>query len=220
MKIKFITTASNPDHPGLKKLEKSLNHFGWDSLFLINAWRGYGSKFRDTYDYLKTGEEDNTDLIVYSDSYDSFMLATPEEVIEKYMANFSPKLLYYSERACWPHENLAAQYPKVEGTPYQYLNGGGVICSPSQYIKLIELDFPEYDINDQVHSTNLYLNRNREANIVLDHFAKIYQCIGHHGETDFSYEDGRLINNITGEKPCIIHGNGHTPMDKIYALLK
>jgi hypothetical protein len=221
MTIKFITTASNPDHPGLQKLVNSLNKFGWKSTILIGPWKGYASKFLETYSYLKSGAEDGTDLIVYSDSYDSLVLCSPEEVIEKYLANFAPYILYYAERACWPHPELESKYPVVENTPYKHLNGGGFIGTPKQYIDLVEIDFPvpSAEFNDQVHSTNLFLNHNDKANIALDNYCKIFQCTGHAGPEDFKYENGRVINNITGEKPSFIHFNGHSFIEDIYNLI-
>lgn len=222
MKVKFITTASDPNQPGLQKLIKSLDHFGWDSLILIAPWRGYASKFIETYNYLKSGAEDDTDLIVYSDSYDSLVLCSPDEVVEKYLSNFSPKILYYAERAAWPYDQWTHLYPKVENTPYKHLNGGGFIGTPKQYIDLVEIDFPEFSaqFNDQVHSAKLFLTQNHKANIVLDNYCKIFQCTGHAGPEDFKYENGRVINNITGEKPCFIHFNGHSFIQDIYDLLK
>lgn len=220
MKIKFITTASNPNHPGWIKLENSLKHFGWDYHLIVGPWRGYASKFLDTYNYLKSGAENETDLIVYSDSYDSLVLCSPEEVIEKYLANFSPKVLYYAERACWPYPELESKYPKVENSPYKHLNGGGFIGTPKQYMDLVELDFPKVspEFNDQSHSTMLFLNQNDKANIALDSYCKIYQCMAHSSHQDFRYEDGRLINNITGEMPSIIHFNGHCLYERIIDL--
>jgi hypothetical protein len=219
-KVKFITTASNQDHPGLQKLLRSLDQFGWDVVLLIAPWRGYASKFIETYNYLKSGAEKDTDLIVYSDSYDSLVLCSPEEVLQKYLDNFSPKVLYYAERACWPHGEWESLYPKVENTPYKHLNGGGFIGTPKQYMDLVEIEFPEFtpQFNDQVHSTKLFLHQNDKANIALDNYCKIFQCFAHASPQDFRYEDGRVINNITREKPCFIHFNGHCVYERIVDL--
>jgi hypothetical protein len=210
MKIKFITSASDPNHPGWKQLERSLIHFGWDFTFIQGEWIGYAGKMLYPYQYLKEGNEKDCDLIVISDAYDSFFLAPPEEVIEKYLSEFSPKNLYYGERACWPHPHLESKYPPCE-SPYKHVNGGG----------FIELDMPvpSAEFNDQAWSTGLFLNRNSEANIVLDHQCEIFQCTGHWGPPDFKYRDGRLVNNHTGQVPCIIHFNGHSFIQEVYDLV-
>jgi len=226
MKIKFITTASDPNNPGWQTLEHSLHKHGWDYQLIVGEWRGYASKLLDLYDYLKSGAEDETDLIMYSDSYDSIMLARPEEVLEKWVNTtdthlileggwIEKNILWYAERACWPYGEWTHLYPDSP-TPYKHLNGGGFIATPQQIINLIEINpvVPSAEFNDQAHNAKIFLTKNHIANIQLDYYCEIFQCMAHAGESDFSVVDGRLVNNITGTKPCAAHWNGHSIHDE------
>jgi hypothetical protein len=236
MKIKFLTTASNPTNEGWLALERSLVKHGWDYQLIVVEWRGYASKLLDLYDYLKSGAEDETDLIIYSDSYDSIMLASPNEVLEKFkkyylrrieglevesddkikvaIENKPPQILWYAERACWPYGEWTYLYPDSP-TPYKHLNGGGFIATPQQIINLIEINpvVPSVEFNDQVHNAKIFLTKNHIANIQLDYYCEIFQCMAHAGESDFSVVDGRVKNNITGTMPAILHCNGHSVND-------
>lgn len=224
MKIKLITTASDPNNEGWKTFERSLIKHGWDYQLIVGEWRGYASKLLDLYSYLKTGAEDDTDLIMYSDSYDSLMLATPDEVIRKWddiiglhkVMGYAPmnNILWYAERACWPYGEWTYLFPDSP-TPYKHLNGGGWIATPQQTINLIELMpvIPSAEFNDQVHNTKIFLTKNYLANIQLDYYCEIFQCMAHAGENDFSVIDGRVRNNITGTMPCVCHQNGHCMND-------
>jgi hypothetical protein len=217
MKIKLITWASDKANPGWLKFEESLKAHNWEYFCESGPWMGYGSKLLGTYEYLKAHKYE-MDLVMISDSFDSLMMCSPEEVLEKYTARFDGQILSYAERACWQYPEWADRYPKVPDTPYQYLNGGGFICTPQQYIDYIEMDLPvcNNNFNDQVHTSNLFLTRNEELGIVLDNYCEIFQCCGHAGPDDFSFVDGRIVNNITHTTPCILHFNGHSFNDPIW----
>lgn len=218
MKIKFITTASDPNNKGWLNLEKSLKHFGWDYKLIVGPWNGFGSKLKLTYDYLKSGEEDDLDCFIWGDSYDSFMLCPPDEVIEKYKTCVD-KILFSAELDCWPHPDLKDKYPP-SGSPYRFLNGGGWICSIKNYINLIDMEPFGDNVNDQERHVDFFLNRNDEAKIILDYKNSIFQALGHTKHHDFVYKKGRMINKITGESPCLIHGNGNNSLQKAYDLIK
>lgn len=226
MKIKFITWASDDQHPGWLRLKRSLKDNGWDYQLLTGTWRGYASKMLGIYHYL-LNTPTSIDLVVISDSYDSIVMATPEEVLEKYKEKFDGSILCYAERACWPYSEedlktmIGKEYPKAPDTIFQFVNGGGVICTPQQYIDYMQMDYPSYDpnYNDQLQTTKLFLERNDELNMRLDNYCDILQCAGHANEGEFSFEDKRVINNITHTTPCIIHFNGHSFNDPLWSPL-
>jgi hypothetical protein len=217
MKIKFITYASNSNHNGWVNLEKSLKHFGWDYKLIVSPWKGFGTKLLGVYDHIKNGAEDDLDILIFGDSYDTFMLCSPDEVIEKYK-NHIDKVLFSAELDCWPDKGLIEKYPACN-SPYRFLNGGGFICTVENYINLIDMDPCDHSVNDQERHTDLFLNRNAESKIILDNNCSIFQTLGHTKESDFEYKNRRVINKITGESPCLIHGNGNTPLIKAYELL-
>ena len=109
MKIKLITTASDPNHPGWLQLKRSLDHFGWDYHLIVHEYTGYNSKIVAFYNYLIETRW-QVDRFLYSDSYDTFALAGPEEVENK--LSQLEGLVYGTEKACWPYGDWAAEYPE------------------------------------------------------------------------------------------------------------
>lgn len=224
MKTVLITTASDPNHKGWLQFKRSLDYFGWDYHLIVHEYIGFNSKIVAFYNYLI----ENSDIthFIYADSYDSFVLSAQKEVEDKF-TNWEG-LTYSVEKACWPYEEWAELYPESP-YPHKYLNGGGFMGSSAAFIKMYEAN-PIWESgaqNDQVWAQNEYLRRN-DGSIKLDTGSNIFQPIAHSDEDDFlqfTYEFkgvsyGRIINMHTKTMPVIIHGNGHTPMDDIYKLLK
>ena len=215
MKLKFITTTSNLPQTG--ELIKSLDKFGWDYHIIEHEWNGFLGKITETYNYLPTLLNQGYTHFIYSDAWDSAALSGMEEVIHK-MKNLDG-CVYSVEKACYPHPELAPLYPACE-TDWKYINGGGWYSNIEFFQKMVERSYPQDEKNDQVWAHNQFLNNNPDGLIQLDTECKIFQTIGFEGEGDFSYVAGRLCNNKTDQLPVFAHGNGHTPMTKIYDLLK
>ncbi len=215
MKVKYITTTSNPDYPGCKELVRSLNHFGYDAVIIQHPWRGFGDKVIKTYEYLKANPE--VEFFVYTDAWDTFALAGMDEIISK--VDDWDCLLFGPEKACYPHPELAEKYPPCE-TQWKYLNGGNWLGSSKRFIEMVDRQGTVPEENDQVYFTRQFLENNVGGYIKLDYECKVFQTIAFEHEGDFSYEDGRLINNATGQKPVFLHANGRTPFAHIYELLR
>lgn len=215
MKVKFITTTSDTAHPGHQELLRSLTHFGYDAVVIEHPWRGFGDKVLQTYAYLKA--HPHVEHFLYSDAWDTFALAPMEEVISK-ITNWDC-ILFSAEKACYPHGEKAELYPSCD-TPWKYLNGGNWLGSSKRFIDMVERQMPDVTVNDQVYFTDMFLHFNEEGFIQLNYPCHIFQTTGFEGEGDFTLEGGRVINNITGYKPVFCHGNGRTPMEKFYELLK
>ena len=225
MNIKFLTTASNPKHPGWEQLERSLIHFGWDYKLIVHEWHGFGSKMLALYDHLIGHPE--TDFFVYSDSYDSFVLDTPNaahKALNPFLSQGRNQIMFGTEKACYPIGEYRERYPELFTNAHQwkYLNGGCFAGWSKAYIAMVENhkeQLYDHDINDQLWSTEAYLLRNSNLRICLETLPRLYQTIGFEHNDDFAYRQGRLINLETLTMPIIIHGNGKVDMSHIYRLL-
>lgn len=220
MRTKLITTASDPSHPGWIQFKRSLDHYGWDYHLIVHEYTGYNSKIVAFYNYLKANKQ--VTHFIYADSYDSFILSTQKEVEDKF-TNWNG-LTYAVEKACWPYEDWAKEYPDSP-YPHKYINGGGFMGSSEAFIKMYEANPIEQSdaINDQVWAADNYLRRNR-GDVKLDRECNIFQTIAHSGDEDFAMLDFggqiRMLNTFTMTCPVIFHGNGHTDMTHIYDLIK
>jgi procollagen-lysine,2-oxoglutarate 5-dioxygenase len=206
MRIKLITTASDISKTG--KLVESLQRHNWPYHVIQHEWKGFGSKIIETYNYLKTSDVTH---FFYADSYDSYVIGTMGEALSK-IKDFS-KMLWSSEKACYPHPQLASMYPEST-SEWKYLNGGGWFASKESFIKMVEDEMPSYLTVDQVYFTNQLLTK---KSMSLDYSCDIFQTIAFCDlDKEFEFERGRMYNKQTKSWPIIIHGNGHTPMERIY----
>lgn len=207
MNVKLITTASNYEKTA--RLRESLDKQGWPYHIIVHDWKGYGSKIIETYNHLKTSDVTH---FFYADSYDSYVLSTMDEALNKLHGE---DMIWSSEKACYPHPDKAARYPETYST-WKYLNGGGWFCSKEQFMRMVESNMPSYADVDQVYFTDYLLNTGK---ITLDYDCKVFQTIAFTDiDAEFEIERGRIYNKQTKQWPVIIHGNGHTPMDRIYEL--
>lgn len=223
----FLTTTS--DLSKCTQLRRSLILNGWDFHFIEHEWKGFGSKIIETYHYLKA-HPDITHFF-YTDAWDTVALGTMEEAISN-LPEDKEIILFGAERACYPHPDKADRYP-AHDSPWKYLNGGNWFASAAKFIEMVDSDYPNnLDINDQAYFTDRLL----AGWITLDYECKIFQTIAFCPESDFWFSTGvesltfkpneiscrtitRIGNNVTNTFPIFFHGNGHTPMPHIYALL-
>ena len=70
------------------------------------------------------------DVLFFCDGYDTFVTDTMNEIVYRYLS-MNHKIIFSSERSCWPDEGLANEIIKTNkdikpyaDTPYQYLNSG------------------------------------------------------------------------------------------------
>lgn len=214
MNIRFLTMADNLNHGGLRQLARSLHHFGWDFKVIHAEYQRFGSKQVAFYNYLKNNSEVTHAII--ADAYDVFVLGTPEEFKRKLFN--ADGVVFNAERACWPYAEWAERYPVVPG-PWKYLNGGVAFINANTYIKMFEENPITHMDNDQVNLADIYLRKASQYNFDLDTGCEIFQSIAFEDPTDFTYIDGRLVNNYHNTLPLVIHGNGKTSMEHIYKLI-
>lgn len=212
MKIKVVTTVSNPNDEGFLKFKQSLEKFNWE-YDVMTHYEAYGSKQLNAYNYAK--QTDCSHLFIL-DAYDVIVLGTMEEALSK-IKNYS-SIFFNAEKAVYPYSEWEKEYP-MENSEWRYLNGGACFVEVPLYIKMFE-EFPIKDRdNDQANLARIYLDCRDRFNFKLDVNCNVFQSIAFEAEDDFSYKNNRLHNNKTNTIPVIIHGNGKTDMSKIYSLM-
>lgn len=228
-----ILTAIYSEFWGTEQFRKSVKRTGLD---LYNVFppgvphKGNGFIYQYFYKaflYLK----DKCRTVIYSDGADTI-----------FQKGFSPplnKIIYSVEKQIWPPEchypelrTLYDRYysnPKYKGIehlPWKYLNGGNW-CGP---VDLLIEWYEKYglkdltgDINGQLEQAEAFLKADTDGfPIEFDHLCQYFQTTAFENKGDFDLApDGKLlVNNLTGTIPCILHGNGRTPMEAIYARWK
>lgn len=220
--MKVLTVSSDENNKGCLQLKRSLKRFGWQ-LDHIHASFEFGGQMKHVYEWCKK----NWGFFLYTDAWDTFALSDEAEVIEK----LPPcKVFISAEKNCYPIWETRERYPKCR-TEYQYVNGGGFIADCEYFAKMYE-ETHKHDDNDQQWLAERYIERYASGDVVLDTTCQIFQTIAFENTWDFrrvvveteEYTNGwkdrlRLLNNNTKSRPVFIHGNAHTPMEKIYKLL-
>jgi hypothetical protein len=210
MNCKLITTTS--DISKCAQLERSLKHFGWPYHIIQHDWRGFGSKIIETYRYLKANSE--ITHFFYSDAWDTFAVNTMGYALSQIPDK--DVILFSAEKACYPHPEKASRYPEHK-SPWHFLNGGGWFASSKLFCEMIDrVGMPANDINDQEWFTDRFLDGHH--GIVLDYNCSVFQTIGFCSDDEFSFDLAEMTNKYTGSMPVFVHGNGHTPMNRVYSL--
>ena len=212
----IITVTNNPNHPGVQRLTKSAEKFGWD-LYIVDAeWKGFGTKLIETYSFLINNPQ--IESFVFVDAHDVVVLSSSkffDSVLS--WCDFENKMLVSCEKACWPDSSLADKYGEY-WSEWKYVNSGLYYAPRDVFIKVFESSPPEYHNDDQLWLTNMYLNQSGD-DIKTDSHCMLFQSYSHISEDDFGYENNRLQNLKTLTQPIFVHGNGRTDMTLIDQLL-
>jgi hypothetical protein len=129
-------------------------------------------------------------------------------------------ILYSTEKACYPHPELAKQYRPTK-SKWKYLNGGGY----GGPLKLIIEFFERYglhkhsnDVNGQHEQMVAFLKAEKEGfPIRLDTKCEVFQTMAFADPSEFEvvkdspeFHGKRLYNKLTKTLPAILHFNGIT----------
>lgn len=213
MKCKLITTVSDPTHPGWLTLRRSLDKFGWDYDICGTEYHQFGSKMVNAYNYAK--KTDCTHLFIV-DAYDVIALGTMQEALGK-IPNKNI-ILFNAEINCWPYEQWAMLYPKVESR-WKYLNGGMCFVEVERFCRMFEENPIGHNDNDQPLLARTLLRYGSNYNMQLDTRCEVFQTLCGTTWDDFVFVDNRIINKETGTRPVLFHGNGRADMKPIIELL-
>lgn len=219
MNLKVISVVSDIHNEGCQQLIRSLKHHGYNYDFLVHPF-SFGGQMPHVYEYAKN----NWGWFLYTDGWDTFALAGPEEVEAKMPAE--AKMIISAEKNCYPHAEKSVRYPPCE-TEWKYCNGGGFMAE-CEYFAKVYTETHQEGQNDQDWLTEVFLAG--KANLDTD--CNIFQTIAFEGPEDFGrrlyhvdhsrneWNDVlRLFNRKTETCPIFIHGNAHTPLGKVYQLL-
>lgn len=218
-------------------LQRSATRLGYRFQFcgIGEEWVGWGTKL---VQYVRALERDMdrgeilpTDPVMLVDAWDCAIVGSADEFREKlasipYVEESVP--WYAGERIIGPDffkaNRIDVVTPDLQ-TPWRYPNAGAVCGRAAAVLRLMKdllagpsdgQPFPE-DGNDQdrLHEHLLELGERGQAlPYFVDGRCGIFQCL-YEAEPQWEIvEDGgllpRLQNTLTGERPVLLHGNGHT----------
>jgi len=137
---------------------------------------GGGQKINLIKEYIQ--DLPDHDVLFFCDGYDTFVTDNVNEIVYRYLS-MNHKILFASERSCWPDEGLASEIIKTnkgikpyEDTPYKYLNSGLFIAQVGELKSILE-DVSD-DSDDQLFYQKKYLEQ--KYDIALDLECYIFQC--------------------------------------------
>ncbi len=215
--LHFVTVASQPHH-GLDRLLRSAEHHGLklQVLGLGQPYLGNGTKILRIAELAST--LDPRDWVVYTDAYDSVMLADMggfRAAIEKLDGDliFSAEQNFHLKGHplfyLWQNWPIYWNYPRVQ-TPYRFLNAGSFLGRAGRLATLNEELAIQAETSSDQSVISRYYCRN-PARLRLDQEQRLMTCNGGRiglEKEDYCWLDGRLRNNLTGHFPCILHVPG------------
>ena len=146
------------------------------------------------------------DVLLFCDGYDTFITDSLDEIAYRYIS-MEHKIIFSSERSCWPDEGLASEIIKTnksikhwKDTPYKYLNSGLFIAEVGELKRILE-DVSD-DSDDQLFYQKKYIEQ--KYDIALDIECYIFQC----SDSEVTEKNGQMYNPITRCFNCVYHGNG------------
>lgn len=230
--LHIITVITDKNNPNYKRLSNSAKLNGFDIIPLISKEpishiTGFGMKIKLVKEFLY--DKNDNDIILFVDGYDVLFTCNKDEILKRYN-NFEMQygkcIVFSTENACWPDSTLSTKYPKIDTTPYKYLNSGTYIGSVKTFKDVLSKalfninDEQLKKIDDQLFFTNLYLANSNKKIIILDHYNTIFNCIsGREEDLEYHQSEKKWYNKKTQTYPLIFHGNGDSIkflVEKIY----
>lgn len=161
---------------------------------------------------------DDEDIVLFLDGYDTFISASQEEIMKRYL-DFGSAIVFSAEATCWPDQSLANQFPAPDnGVPY--LNSGTYMGTVRELKRMFSAPITNAE-DDQLYVQKQYLTGNYEA--ILDHESYLFFCLAG-AEDDIHVEHGWVINTSTQCTTTMVHGNGggytKTVFDSLHGLIK
>ena len=206
-KIHAVTCGT--DRKKCSKLYTSARKHGVDIINIGNniEWKGTdmtslggGMKINLIKEYLESVNDD--DVILFTDAYDVFYADDLETIHERYL-QMGGKCIFSAEKICWPHADMALQFPKPPiDSEYKYLNSGTYIGKASELKGIMNYKPIKDDDDDQLYVQNIFLEG--IFDIKLDYECYIFQT----NEMMTRKLDHQLHNPKMSICPCIYHGNG------------
>lgn len=202
--LKIISVCD--DRSRAFQLERSLQLNQYDYEIIQAPWRGFGTKLKQTYDYLMQNPE--IERFIFLDGYDTWAFGRPSEL------NIKGDSLISTEINCWPDSERFDQYPYTK-SKFKYANSGSYYMTADLFKNLMENTNVKDSDDDQRIMTDWVLIRNLQLDYDQDVFMSL--C-GISLNKDYEILGTRLLTqqNII---PTFVHGNGKADMNHIYNLI-
>jgi len=145
------------------------------------------------------------EIILFSDGWDVFYNAGPQEILDKFLAADTPVLLH-AERQYWSGcEDPNFPHPRSP-TSFGHVNGGGVVAYAGAFADILSApDFwPAAAGNNQMALEHWY--DHHPDTCKLDHYCHVFQW--YYSGVAVDVVGDRVVNFETNSKPSIIHGCG------------
>jgi hypothetical protein len=214
----IITNIYSPNEQ-TKQTVDSFERHGFEVAINSAPFIGNGQVLRDMlacYKRAITGHEN----FVYTDGADTYCQRKFEVPADH--------ILYSTEKACYPHPDLAKQYRPTK-SKWKYLNGGGYGGPLKLIIEFMErygLDKHANDVNGQHEQMVAFLQAEKDGfPIKLDTKCEVFQTMAFADPAEFEvvtafvglekFVEGErqplhLKNKLTKTIPAILHFNGLT----------
>jgi hypothetical protein len=172
-------------------------------------WCGWLRAHLDAKEELKKLRAEGYTHFLYTDGRDAFFVVGLDEVLAKYTAMGSPRWLVAGEMNPWPLAQLGLHEKFATDSPYKYPNCGGQI-GEIDYV-LDRWDFMEENYKEENgENTQGYVQRGFVEGVLagmkIDTECRIFQCW--EGALNVDLYRGRVFNQSTFAKPCLIHFHG------------
>lgn len=219
-------TYSNKAHPGLDKLLKSARHFKIPLKVLGIPYPtyqgpplpfdGYLCKLKALLEELNKGEISDSDIVLFTDAFDTFFIAGGEVILRKFLA-FGVPIVMGAEKNCFPLKDREGDFPKSPSS-FKFVNCGFYIgyCKEvrdalhSVLTMRCPMGVSSGDFsNDQTRFILYYLspeNRTLHLDTTTQLVLNTYS-VGKE-EVKFSKKAPHLMVRETKNHPCVIHFNG------------
>lgn len=214
-----VSFSTNPNHPGLDRLTKSLYNNIWPFLSLTDkVFPGWGGRLKrvinDTISILSGCGYTH---MIHVDAYDVIATGPPSELAEKLAILGDPHFLMAAEHGCWPDGHLRDKFEPIGG--HWWFPHSQFCLDITKPVPKELIDIHDHE-DDQRHFTKLFFGGYDWLKI--DRNCHIFQSFAFCSpESNFfeKNDEGRWCNKLTGTKPLFFHGNGGTNGDWLWGNL-
>lgn len=168
---KFVViTVATEENENLARFRKSCSYYNvpYIILGLGDEWKSGGAengvllepggaqKIHYLRQELKSWPELEDHIVMFTDSYDVVMCASPKEILQKFRS-LQSEIVFSTEKTCWPDESLIEEYPQID-SEYKFLNSGGFIGYANKILDIIDTEIP-INSDDQLYYTKIFLDK-------------------------------------------------------------
>lgn len=203
MKIAVITCCLYPDVSRIHYLTDSCQRQGIDLLChgVGKGFYGWSEAFRHhTVPHVKELKDDYTHIL-YIDGSDCIFVSGLNEILRKYEDIGSPACLMAAETNLYPDlgPEVASRF-KDDGFPWRFLNAGTYISEIPYFIELCDR---LKDVKTDGNHQEWFVSEWPIEGMQVDTECKIFQTMNY--VSPLEVKNTRVINNLTGSSPPILH---------------